>query len=108
MDHPKTSGIISGAITAFNEKKTDRGAAKLEDLADTIDARLDSLQQCADWINTQDGDEEDSITKRVDTSFKLVQTTKENIAGCLKEHVYAETPAPARVSTDKRSKRPIT
>ena len=104
----RTSGIIAGAITAYNDKKTDRGAAKLEDLADTIDARLESLQQCADWINTQDGDEEENITKRVDTSFKLVQTAKENIAGCLKDHVYIETPAPARVSTDKRSIRPIT
>ena len=97
----RTSRDIKGAIAAFNCKKNDRNAAKLESLADDIDIRWDSLQQCGDWIQAHDDDEVKDTSDKIEKAHNLVEEAKKNDTDCLKEHTYTAV-APVRVSPDKR------
>ena len=102
----RTASTISMEIDAFNERKSDRGAKRLEDLVDIIGTRFDKLQLCADWINTQAGVDEKAISSKVDTAYALVKTSREEITTCLKG--YAFTPAPPdKVNNDNRTIHPI-
>ena len=90
----RTGTTISAEIDAFKDRNTDGGACRLEDLVDKLNKSFDKLQVCADWLTSQAGTDEASISTKVDNASALCKTLREEIATCLKD--YAVTPTQAQ------------
>ena len=99
----RTSRDIKAAIVAYQAKNTDRNAAKLEALDDSIDIKMDSIQECSNWIFAHDEeDEQKAISDKIMTTSDMAAAAKKDIMECLKDHTYTAGAASARVSSDRR------
>ena len=101
----RTSKDVKAAIVTFQNKNNDRNAAKLEGLDDDLDIRMDSLQECGDWIFSHGEDDEAAqkvTTDKITTASDMVVAAKKDIMDCLKDHSYTAAAASVRVSSDKR------
>ena len=87
----RTSKDIKAAIVTFQTKNNDRNAAKLEGLDDSIDVKMDSIQECGDWIfahGEEDEAAQKAITDKITTASDMVVAAKKDIMECLKDHSY--------------------
>ena len=82
----RTSKDVKAAIAAFQAKKSDRNAAKLESLEDGIDVKINTIHECGDWIFTYgeiEEDEQKAISEKIKTAADMVAATKRDIKDCL-------------------------